>query len=102
MTNSMDIFFTFPVNSSTASIESIDPTNAATTVSESGIELNIPFIAMVTMARNIFAPDEMPSTNGPAIGLRKKVWMRNPESESAPPKTAASKSLGSRIFQIIL
>lgn len=50
----------------------------------------------------IFAPEEIPNTKGPAIGLRKKVCNRNPDTDSAPPKIAASRILGSRIFQMIL
>ena len=61
----------------------------------------MPESAMVTTASSIFAPEEMPSTNGPAIGLRKNVCKRKPERESAPPRTAAVKSRGNRIFHII-
>ena len=49
-----------------------------------------------------FAPEEIPSTNGPAMGLRKKVWSRNPDRDNAPPRTAAVSSLGRRIFQMML
>ena len=36
------------------------------------------------------------------MGLRKKVWIRNPDSESAPPKRIESMMRGRRIFQITL
>ena len=49
-----------------------------------------------------FAPDEIPSTKGPAIGFLKKACKRNPETASAPPRTAARSILGSLIFKIIL
>lgn len=51
---------------------------------------------------NIFAPEDMPKTNGPAIGFLKKVCSRYPDTDRAPPKTAAAKSLGSLIFHMIL
>ena len=54
------------------------------------------------IATNIFAPDEIPSTNGPAIGFLKNVCNRNPDNDKAPPKIAAIHNRGSRIFQIIL
>ena len=54
------------------------------------------------MARNSFAPDEIPSTKGPAIGFRKNVWIRNPERDRAPPKREARAIRGRRIFQIML
>ena len=83
-------------------MESIAPAKAATTVTGSGIAEKMPCIAIVTTARKSFAPEEMPRTKGPAIGLRKKVWIRKPESESAPPSSAASRIRGSRIFMITL
>ena len=36
------------------------------------------------------------------MGLRKKVCRRKPDTDSAPPSTAAASSRGSRIFQITL
>ena len=80
----------------------MEPRKAAITVSHTGIKGSRPLSAMVTTARNIFAPEEMPSTKGPAIGLRKKVCSRKPAKDSAPPSTAASSSRGSRIFHMML
>ena len=57
---------------------------------------------MITKPTHIFAPDEMPSTNGPAMGLRKNVCSRKPETASAPPSTAAVKRRGRRMLQMIL
>ena len=48
-----------------------------------------------------FAPEEMPSTYGPAMGLPKNVCKRNPEIASAPPRKTAARILGSRTFQRI-
>ena len=53
-------------------------------------------------ATHIFAPDDIPSTKGPAIGLPKNVCNKKPESASAPPNTAEIIILGSLIFHIIL
>ena len=46
-----------------------------------------------------FAPDEMPSTKGPAMGFAKKVCSRKPDTASAPPRKTAASSLGSRSVQ---
>ena len=56
----------------------------------------------MTSATHIFAPEEIPSTKGPAMGLPKKVCSRNPERASAPPSSAASRIRGMRIFQMML
>ena len=42
------------------------------------------------------APEEMPSTKGPAMGFAKKVWSRKPETDSPPPKMIAAQIRGSR------
>ena len=44
-----------------------------------------------------FAPEEIPSTKGPAIGLAKNVWSRKPDTDSAPPSIAAARIRGRRI-----
>ena len=54
------------------------------------------------MPTTIFAPEEIPSTKGPAMGLRKKVWSKKPDTDSAPPRMAASSIRGIRILKIIL
>ena len=79
-----------------------DPTKAAA-ISEyefmvyPRLRLNI-----IIKATTIFAPDEIPSTNGPAMGLPKKVWRRNPDTDRPPPRMAAMSTRGRRIFQIML
>ena len=45
---------------------------------------------IMVRATVIFAPEEIPKTNGPAMGLRKKICIRNPASAKAPPSTAAA------------
>ena len=49
------------------------------------------------MATTILAPEEIPSTKGPAMGLRKKVCRRNPDSASAPPRIPAVMIRGRRM-----
>ena len=48
-----------------------------------------------------FAPDEMPSTNGPAMGLWKNVCRRYPDTDSAPPKMSADAMRGNLICIMI-
>ena len=50
--------------------------NDARIVTVTGMFVKKPASAIVTIAKNILAPDEMPSTNGPAMGLLKKVCNR--------------------------
>ena len=50
----------------------------------------------------IFAPEEIPRTNGPAMGLRKKVCSKNPDTDRAPPRMAARSIRGIRILKMIL
>ena len=56
---------------------------------------------MVVIPTTILAPEEMPSTNGPAMGLRKKVWSKKPDRARAPPNMAASSIRGMRMLKII-
>ena len=98
MTRSIDMFLTLPVNRSTKSRDKSEPMKADHTVTGRGIEVKYRLMPIVTIARNILAPDETPSTKGPAIGLRKKVWSRKPDSDNAPPNTAASSIRGRRIL----
>ena len=57
---------------------------------------------IIANATESFAPEDIPSTKGPAMGLRKNVCSKKPETESAPPSIAAVNVLGSRILQIML
>ena len=101
ITSSDDIFLILRAKSSTNSIDSMEPINAVVTVSETGIFVIKPENAIVTIANSILAPEDMPSTKGPAIGFRKNVCKRKPERESAPPRTAAMSRRGNRIIHII-
>ena len=79
-----------------------EPTNAAATCAHNGIPDIYFSRKIIVIATNIFAPDEIPSTNGPAIGFLKNVCNKNPDNDNAPPKIAAIHRRGRRIFQIIL
>ena len=46
-----------------------------------------------------FAPEEMPSTKGPAMGLAKKVWSRKPDRDRPPPRIAAASIRGALSLQ---
>ncbi len=79
-------------------MESIEPANAARTIPR---ELTIiPFSRRKIMvsATTSLAPEEIPSTKGPAIGLLKKVCSKNPETESAPPRMITASILGQTDF----
>ena len=54
-----------------------------------------------TKATPILAPELMPSTDGPAKGLRKTVCICKPLTESPAPATNAVSACGTRDFQII-
>ena len=58
--------------------------------------------AIISRATESLAPEEMPSTKGPAMGFAKNVCSWKPATESAPPSTAAARSRGMRIFQTML
>ena len=82
-------------------IESIAPMNAALISSADDDltpRLRKTIIAIDTAS---FAPDEMPSTNGPAMGLWKNVCRRYPDTDSAPPKMSADAMRGNLICIMI-
>ena len=96
------MLFTFFANTSTYISDNSDPANDAAIcihIGMDGINFNK---NIIVIARNILAPDEIPSTKGPAIGFLKNACKRYPESDNAPPSTAAVSSLGSLIFHIML
>ena len=82
-------------------IESIAPTNAAP-MSSADEDLT-PRLSrkIITSETASFAPDEMPSTNGPAMGLWKNVCRRYPDTDSAPPKMSADAMRGNLICIMI-
>ena len=56
---------------------------------------------IITSETVSFAPEEIPSTKGPAMGLEKNVWSRKPDTLNAPPRMAAASTRGSRMPQIM-
>lgn len=96
------ILFALKENKRTISIEIKDPIKDENTLKPTGIIPITPEKTTVQKARNILAPDEIPSTKGPAIGFLKNVWIKKPESDNAPPKTKERIILGILIFIIIL
>ena len=64
---------------------------------------DIPFPSMKIISRDTtsLAPEEIPSTKGPAMGLAKKVWSRKPDTDNAPPRITTARILGSRISHTI-
>ena len=84
--------------SRTKPIESIAPTKAAAiSAAEDDVTPRLSSRIIVTATVNL-APDEMPRTKGPAIGLWKNVCSRKPETERAPPRIIAASKRGRRIF----
>ena len=57
-------------------MESIAPANAAVIIPAEFTILPLPREKTMTSATTIFAPEEIPSTKGPAMGLWKKVCKR--------------------------
>jgi len=55
-----------------------------------------------TQATPKLAPELMPSTEGPANGLRNTVCICKPLTESPAPATNAVRACGTRLFQMIL
>ena len=72
-TTSRDIFDTRNEISSTNPIASMEPTNAAATMPKELIMIPFSSRKIMVSATISFAPDEIPSTYGPAIGFWKKL-----------------------------
>lgn len=72
-----------------------EPAKAAKTKPKE--ERAMPALRKKIMARatKSLAPEEMPKTKGPAIGLEKKVCNKKPETERAPPRIIAARMRGS-------
>ena len=79
-------------------MESIAPQNAAATIAAECRTIPFPRETIITSATRSLAPEEMPSTKGPAIGFPKKVCNRYPDTESPPPRTAAASRRGRRML----
>ena len=68
-----------------------DPTKAAATIpAEFNMMLRCRQTIIVS-ATTSFAPEEIPSTYGPAIGFWKKLCSKNPDTDKAPPSRFAGK-----------
>ena len=70
---SMDILWTFFATSSTNPIEIMEPINAAIIIAADPMEIDLLRKKIISRATTSLAPDEIPSTKGPAIGLLKNV-----------------------------
>ena len=95
----MDIFFTFPEISSTNPMEIMAPAKAARIIPPEPMGRPRLKNAIITSETTSFAPEEMPSTKGPAMGLAKKVCSRKPDTDRPPPRIAAARIRGKRISQ---
>ena len=71
MTSSMDILPIRWENSRTMPMTNSDPAKAAATMTEDGTLFQYWSAIIMTNPTVIFAPEEIPNTKGPAIGLRK-------------------------------
>lgn len=72
MTN-MDILWTFFATRRTNPMEIIDPMKAAIIIAADPIEIDLLRKKIIRSATTSLAPEEIPSTKGPAIGLLKNV-----------------------------
>ena len=93
----MDIFFTLPEIISTNPMEIMEPAKAARIIPAEPMEIPLPSRTIITRETTSFAPDEIPSTNGPAMGFAKNVCSRKPDTDKAPPSITAERIRGRRI-----
>lgn len=96
------MFFILRAKSKINPIEIIEPINAAIISVHEETCIVIFRNHIIVKATTIFAPEDIPSTNGPAMGFSKNVCKRNPDRDKAPPRSAAIMIRGSLIFQIML
>ena len=82
-------------------IERIEPRNAARIITAELMETPFARANIITRATTILAPDEIPRTKGPAMGLEKKVCRRKPATDKAPPRITAARIRGRRISHMI-
>ena len=78
-----------------------EPANAAITIPAEFNATPLCRQMIIVIATTSFAPEEIPSTYGPAIGFWKKLWSRKPDTDYAPAKRIDAVIRGRRIFQII-
>ena len=96
------MFRIFEDKSRTADMEMSAPANAAPAISAEFNTIAPRAAAIRERATMSRAPDDTPRTNGPAMGLWKKVWSMYPASASAPPSIIAASVLGRRILKRII
>ena len=82
-------------------MEIMEPAKAARIMPPEPMTIPLPRRNTITRETTSFAPEEIPSTKGPAMGFAKKVCKRNPETDSAPPRIAAAIIRGRRISQMM-
>ena len=80
----------------TNAIDIIAPAKAAPIIPQEFSTIPFSSSRIIMIATKSFAPEETPSTKGPARGLRKKVCNKYPDTDRAPPRINALKSLGKR------
>ena len=67
-------------------------------IAEAVAQYQLPHVVVdPVMVATSFAPDEIPSTKGPAMGFAKNVWSRKPDTDSAPPSITAERIRGRRM-----
>ena len=91
------MFLTLMERARTTVIAIREPIKAAATIPREVISIPAFKRKIMVMATKSLAPEEMPRTKGPAIGLPKKVWSKKPETDRAPPRRIAARILGSLI-----
>ena len=70
-------------------IEIIDPINADNIIIPEPKFIPRPINIIIIKDTTSLAPDDIPSTNGPAIGLLKNVCSKKPDTDNAPPRSSA-------------
>ena len=77
------------------------PANAASIMPPELMDIPLPSKRIMTRDTTSLAPEEIPSTNGPAMGFAKKACSKKPDTDSAPPSMTADRMRGRRISHTI-
>ena len=83
-------------------MEIMEPAKAARIMAPEPMDTDLLKRKIISSATISLAPEEIPSTNGPAIGLLKNVCSRNPDTDNAPPRMITARIRGRRISHTIL
>ena len=78
-------------------MEIMEPAKAARIMAPEPMDTDLLKRKIISSATISLAPEEIPSTNGPAIGLLKNVCSRNPDTDNAPPRMITARIRGSLI-----